>query len=121
MDKTFSETQGIAPFDWNKALDAAIAQEPEFETWKDLKYRAMRWPSCACGNQCAIIPRNDDPEDESGHGAPNDPDLFQLGLGFYSHVEQRQWAFAKQTLVYIEDRAEILIRQELAKLNQPTP
>lgn len=108
MDKTFSETVGLAPFDWRKEL---LAQQDGKGTknkyW--LYKRASAWITCACGNQCAIIPRID--------GVPKDSLLRGLGACFYVDIIAEQWSKALTTLDQIESRAAILIAQELQKFN----
>src|SRR6266853_2146737 len=107
MDKTFAETQGIAPFDWNKALDDVISVSPDNDTCNYLANKAESWVTCACGNQCAIIPRYDD------EGEPRDCDLADLGYKFYSSVGAKNFIKAKTILRDIEARSAILIKQEL--------
>lgn len=107
MDKTYAETQNEAPFDWNKAL----ANPPDYrsEEHDRLAEKAESWTTCACGNQCAIIPR---------FGArPEDAILASLGLSFYDEVSNGEWEKSKETLQAIEARSAILIQQELAKRN----
>lgn len=111
MDKTYSETQKVAAFDWNKALDRAILKEPDLSTIQRLYNKASVWTTCACGNQCAIIPRND--------GQPEDDDLRLLGLDFMYDVGVGDWKGAKLSLKAIEERSAILIAQELEKLRFP--
>lgn len=114
-DKTYAETQGKAPFDWNRALDSAIAEEPDHITWRQLCHRAQDWVTCAVGNQCAIIPRC-----KSWRGQPYDDRLSNLGLRFFDAVEDRGWRSAKILLDNIEQRSAYLIKEELAKLRSET-
>lgn len=110
MDKTYAETKGHAPFDWNKALDEALFQEPDDATHHALSARAKAWTTCACGNACAIIPRYQS-------GSPKDDMLGDLGRHFFIRVFYRRWDDAKATLRRIEERSQALITEELAKLN----
>lgn len=110
-DKTYAETQGEAPFDWWKAIDNpprinSVAHEL-------LMQKSKSWATCACGNQCAIIPRLDD-EDQ---GRPIDGKLLDLGARFHSYVVSCEWMRAKNILSLIEERSGILIAEELSKLN----
>lgn len=126
MDRTYSEATGHAPFDWNKWLDAAIA-DPESVTQKEherVRGLSFHWVTCACGNQCAIIPRIEHPivldpsEEHAGPGMPEDTVLANLGGDFHANITTREWSEAKQILRDIEIRADLLIKEELAKLNQ---
>lgn len=119
MDKTYSELCGKPAFDWNKALDSAIQYEPDEESAKLLFNRASEWSLCACGNQCAIIPRfgNESQKWPNCTGAPKDKTIRDLGLCFMDEIEDRLWGTAKSTLGKIEARSTILIAEELAKLN----
>lgn len=106
-DKTYSETVGEKPFDWWHALDHPQEFPPDY-----LADKAAEWTTCACGNQCAIIPR-------TTYGDPIDQLLMWSGAKFYSDVENQHWEDAKLTLRRIEARSAILIAEELAKLNAP--
>lgn len=103
--KTYTETRNREPFDWNKALE----NPPELgsERHSELDDLAAMWVTCACGNQCEIIPR-------TGTGAPNDRTLKKLGVDFSDHIELGEWEKAKKTLYKIEERSAQIIK-ELAK------
>jgi|SRR6185437_10517233 len=74
--KTYAETQGKAPLDWN----AFLAKESyTYDQLTDARNRASSWVTCACGNQCDIIPRDLD-------GAPIDAALDDLGSSFYNAI-----------------------------------
>lgn len=76
----FSVTEKEPFYDWNKALSyqrvlpAAILKE-----MADL---ASSWVTCACGNQCAIIPRHGD--------CPDDTGLARLGGKFSEYIDQME-------------------------------
>lgn len=81
--KTYIESKGGDPFDWYKFL----LEGPFTSTsLMDAKEKAGRWPTCACGNQCDIIPRFEAGRDNPGYGwktgEPFDERLRQLGLKF---------------------------------------
>lgn len=123
MDRTYAETTGHAPFDWNKWLDAAIADPNSITKEEHAKVCGLsfKWVTCACGNQCAIIPRYEtgvEPEDDPGPGMPEDPVLQSLGGDFHAEITYKGWGEAKRVLQDIEARSAILIQEELAKLNQ---
>lgn len=70
--KTYAEAEGKEPFDWNAFLSKTSV------TWEELlsaRERARSWITCACGNQCDIIPRNT-------HGVPEDSILHTHGAEF---------------------------------------
>lgn len=112
MDKTFAETKGAASFDWNKLLDDFIAGKDG--DWDQAAILARDWITCACGNQCAIIPRF------KGSGQPCDQALSDLGTSFFNHIISGHPKRAKRTLRKIEARSAQLIAIELAKLNGQT-
>lgn len=114
-DKTYAETQGQPAFDWRTTLDKAINRdlgdglnEDEHEALIEL---AQGWVTCACGNQCAIIPRDI-------NGQPRDENLIRLGARFFYAIEDGEWEYAKEVLEQIEARSDILIKQELAILKE---
>lgn len=121
MDKTFAETQGEAPFDWNKWLDMAIKSQPDAKDMDDKYWLSAQWTTCACGNQCAIIPRFEYDEEygdfDKVKSAPMDSDLRRLGIRFHHEISRRNWIFAKDVLQQIEARSAILIAEELSKLS----
>lgn len=109
-DKTYSETRDEAPFDWHQAL-----RFPEMHDHPRLCDMAASWVTCACGNQCAIIPRAvAGKEDDVRRGADR------------RHPE-RAWIrvcgcsaeYAERILFGIEARSAILIAEEPAKRNTP--
>lgn len=103
---TYSQSQGKEIFDWNKFLEKDNYEFDEIiEAWR----KATSWVTCACGNQCDIIPRNK-------NGAPDDEILFNLGLRFENQI----WLMknskifkdnAIRTLKMIEKRSQFLINE----------
>ena len=103
--KTYTETEGQDPFDWNAFLNKEFITEDEwFEAW-DL---AGNWVTCACGNQCDIIPRD-------AHGIPDDSILNGLGIDFHVSIAHEDSLEAKEVLKLIEERSAFLINK--IKLN----
>ena len=102
-NKTYSEEKGEEVFDWNKALSAKRISD---KTWDELVKKAGDWVTCACGNQCAIIPRNED-------GEPKDKVLTLLGgiEGFFGAIRNRDREYAIELLALIETRSEQLIKK----------
>lgn len=70
--KTFAETKGEPPFDWNAFLAKDQFTEDEMIKALDL---SGEWVTCACGNLCAALPRTPD-------GEPLDCELAKLGCEF---------------------------------------
>lgn len=109
-DKTYSEIKGVPAFDWRSVLDTARVHGMEASEHEKIYKLAAGWVTCACGNQCAIIPRNSD-------GTPFDSLLSSYGMYFANYVLHGEWKDAQETLLSIEHRSKILIAEELAKLN----
>lgn len=102
-NKTYSEEEGKEAFDWNKALSAKNISN---ETWEFLEKKARSWTTCACGNQCAILPR-------MVSGRPVDYLLATLGGnddGFYGAILRRDKVEASHLLRLIEMRSAYLIK-----------
>lgn len=115
--KTFAETQGKKRFDWNAFLDFADRhgiQSPQIN-WHIADKLARSWVTCACGNQCAVIPRAGADAESGLGGAPDDRRLRNLGLDFMYEIEARDVVSARATLKKIERRSAELI----ATLTQP--
>lgn len=74
--KKYVETQGKAPFDWNAFLVKFEYTKEELTEGLTL---ARSWVTCACGNLCDIIPREQE-------GAPEDMYLASLGQKFFERI-----------------------------------
>lgn len=86
--KTYAETQGELPFDWLRWLQHVRINIGKNKLEKIL-HLAANWPTCACGNQCSVIPRYPhyyDPK-SVGPDAPLDDNLRDLGMAFYCYVK----------------------------------
>lgn len=115
--KTFAESQNEQPFDWNRFLSKKSYSEQELI---DAVHRSKSWTTCACGNQCFIIPRN-----SSDHNRPVDDKLKILGVEFYEAIKYMLTSIdqpdllkeyhesAKDALAQIELRSSILIKREI--------
>lgn len=97
--KTYAETKGAEPFDWNKALKG-LRTGIRAQNQTELSIRAKSWVTCACGNLCAEIPRW-----KFEKGRPVDERLADLGADFACHVAACKWSEARQTLAEIEKRS----------------
>jgi hypothetical protein len=114
---SYAAQHGTA-FDWN----AFLAREMESFTYEELAKAAKLskgWVTCACGNQCAIIPRSE-------CHAPWDRELRELGVEFCGEIDRMRKAFlinrnrfnklrneARKTLAAIERRAQEIIFEML--------
>lgn len=98
---TFAQENNRA-FDWNAFLNKKNIEHYE---WAYARIKAGSWVSCACGNQCSIIPRYG-MDDE-----PKDIILSDLGgrKGFFGAIKQRNIPKAKIFLRLIEIRSNQLI------------
>src|SRR5215217_4099768 len=82
MDKlTYQQKVKATPFNWLDFLETSKHSLDEMQKAKEL---AGNWPTCAVGNQCAVIPRDSD-------GEPVDNLLSVLGSEFYKHI--KNWWF----------------------------
>lgn len=104
--RTYAESKGKKPFDWNEFLNKENITEEE---WDNASKLAQEWVTCACGNQCDVIPRNDD-------GDPKDWKLTSLGCLFFRFITLKRADDAKITLKAIEKRSAYLI-DKLNKTN----
>jgi hypothetical protein len=109
--KTYAEKEKQKPFDWNKFLDKAIAGDTTRNEEAKAELLANDWVTCACGNQCAIIPRDEE-------GEPIDEELQELGNDFSNHINDKDWEGAKRCLVDIESRSALLIDQKIKEAKE---
>ncbi|WP_216726053.1 hypothetical protein [Hymenobacter siberiensis] len=116
---THAEAHGREPFDWNKFL----AETHDDDEWEAAVELSGQWTTCACGNQCDIIPRMT-PEllDENSFimkaiGEPMDSQLSQLGIDFHKAIGRKNVHWAKQVLAEIEDRSSELLFAILSSSN----
>jgi hypothetical protein len=111
-EKTFTEANGRKPFDWNAFLNQKHFTLAEMRI---AQAKAESWVTCACGMQCAAIPRHP-------KGMPMDLHLADLGEHFMDHINNMAGASnghlrslhqqkAKDVLAKIETRAAELIRE----------
>jgi hypothetical protein len=104
MQKELGET-----FDWNKFLKNAIRRKTPLDKkeWDKVESLARDWVTCACGNQCSVIPRDEDNE-------PLDDTLRSLGIQFHRKIQDCNWKDAKEILKEIEHRS-VEIIDEISK------
>lgn len=114
----YCEFRNHFPFDWNAFL---MQKSYTYKELVDASLLAKSWVTCACGNQCAIIPRSRD-------GVPIDDTLMKLGKDFLIYITKMKCACneeivmewqntARRCLKDIERRSAELIE----KIKKPTP
>ena len=101
--RTYVESQNQKPFNWNTFIKKAIAVEVTKGEVKEATKLCQSWVTCACGNQCDAIPRNE-------LGAPKDDYLQNLGMHFMYLIRDHEWIQAKDTLEEIECRSIKLLK-----------
>lgn len=79
----YSITQKETYINWELALKKV--KIGDIARTQELMWLSESWVTCACGNQCEIIPRA-----QSGFfkGRPKDKDLRDLGLKFNEYVDE---------------------------------
>lgn len=113
----FVEVKAEKPFDWNKFLKNASRRKTPLSEEEHIQVskRSQSWVTCACGNQCAIIPRWSYDDTNMPHWAelnsPKDKKLNTWGIQFFRAVDAQKWKKAKEILNKIEGRSIVLIRQ----------
>ncbi len=103
MNRIYAESKNKPAFDWNEFLARSSWSNEDLLIATDL---AANWVTCACGNQCEIIPRRT-------HGCPVDFELKDLGLKFSEAIGFMRWARdpsfsaagAREILAAIEKRS----------------
>lgn len=117
-NKTYAEQKGERKFNWYKFLHQKknYCFSHMFQAWQ----LAKNWTTCACGNQCKIIPRYED-------GEPKDHLLNNLGINFYDLIDEMYYASvyninydhikadALLVLDKIEARSKLIIKRILEK------
>lgn len=99
----------VVNWDWELMQ---LKQNPQdTHRWHKLVIASASWVTCACGEQCAIIPRD-------GSGKPLDPELAKYGVGFNAAIEDQDRATARFYLNKIEERASVLIKEIEAAIAQ---
>ena len=96
---SYAAAQGVPPFDWN-----AFLLKPSYtdDEWQEAQNYANEWVTCACGNQCAVLPRGI-------NGVPMDRVLADLGAMFCDAIWARDISEAYYILQAIEQRATTLL------------
>ena len=91
-------------FDWLVFLQHAVDSHGAVNDTDYMRacQMAAEWPTCACGQLCKDLPRNE-------RFQPHDTDLSHLGGHFYAHVGARRWREALDTFKLIEERTAYLL------------
>ncbi len=76
--KSFAQSKGKEPFNWIEFLSRGDMEDYTFKELDNAMKLSGDWVTCACGNQCDILPRVD--------GVPEDEILRKLGYDFYHHI-----------------------------------
>jgi hypothetical protein len=106
-NRTYSETKNNTKFNWFDVLQARVENKQDSNSehsYQALVRKAGSWTTCACGNQCAIIPRYND-------GSPMDSKLGKLGMDFYHRIVDAEYSEAINILEQIEVRSSELIEE----------
>lgn len=130
ITKSYAQTKGKRPFDWEEFI---LSPEFSIQSLEAAQNKARSWVTCACGQQCSIIPRADS-------GVPMDDVLEELGAEFLIKIGDIKRAYrvlvgrvglpltqsnrlnghhqfmlsqmeALDTLIQIEERSAYLIKQ----------
>lgn len=101
LQTTYSEKLGRDPFNWNAFLNDDNLSSID---WSDAVGRAGNWVTCACGNECSVIPRDD-------IGEPLDGKLAHSGMKFFRAIKARSAELALHQLRDIEERVSYLLSQ----------
>jgi len=101
-------------YDWPQAIDDLENRCYDAEQCEEIMDAAEDWVTCACGNLCKDIPRDED-------GAPIDKKLWNLGCDFSVAIcnlasdgvrnKSIEAARARQILQDIETRAAELLNE----------
>ncbi|MGK0464816.1 hypothetical protein [Clostridium sp.] len=89
-------------WDWYKYLDSSEAIKQKYFT--DALSKSCDWVTCACGQLCNLLPKDD-------CKVPKDHELANLGVDFCDLIELCEWEEAIKTLDQIEIRTKFLLEQ----------
>jgi len=101
--KTYAETIGVSPIDWDACLQKLIDGEATQEELKIADQSSGSWETDPGANLSNAIPRDID-------GSPFDRKLISECLTFHTNVYFRDYFHARDTLARIKQRgAELLL------------
>ena len=87
-------------FDWNAFL---ASTDHDTDAWNEAYEYSGSWVTCACGNQCAVLPRDSE-------GEPCDKLLSKLGFDFHTAIGDEDALQARAILAAIERRSAYLLK-----------
>lgn len=91
-------------FNWLAVLkDLAAGMPLDYADHDQLMFRAMNWPTCACGQLCQALPRY------SSSKRPTDEETACLGVEFAQYIVERRWKGAITCFHEIEKRTDALL------------
>lgn len=94
-------------FNWVAVLKDAVAGAQITEEDQDkLRIMAGNWPTCACGQLCKNLPK------QNWDNKPLDNTLASRGLTFFHCIEEQDWTKALATFYKIEARTMELLDNE---------
>jgi len=99
---TYIQTKGNKPFNWFEVLKR---EKIDRKKWNNLAKLSVSWVTCAVGNQCSIIPRDD------MDGEPMDNKLKVLGFNFHQYIKTENRKGALDILEKIEIRSSEIIQE----------
>ena len=102
-NKTYCKKEKGYCIDWNQVLSIPENKITD-DMWEQMRRNSQDWVTCACGNQCSIIPRDE-------FGAPLDFTLRYHGKDFYTSINQRNIEEAKIHLKRIEEISSKIIQE----------
>jgi hypothetical protein len=92
-------------FNWFAVLKDLSAGAPcSINDQTKLSRMAGNWVTCACGQLCSVLPRNN-------MGRPLDVRLQMLGTAFFHRIEEKKWCEALSVLHRIEERSNELLER----------
>ena len=104
---TYAEKNNEESFDWNAFLDK---KEITQNKWEYASLISSQWVTCACGNQCDLIPRYKPGESPFEYwGTPKDSILRALGIEFNDFIEYQNIEMSKLILAKIEQRSAYIL------------
>jgi len=100
-----TETKKFDPsnWDWFAYLDAD--EDTKEKYWGEAIDKSSNWVTCACGQLCDALPRDNDTR------APEDDILSNLGVDFDQEIQSGDWDEARDVLFKIEARTTELLEQ----------
>lgn len=110
--KTYTAKRHHEETDWNWVLSnwddiqdsSKEHYKQESETKEHYKQESESWVTCACGNLCASIPRDED-------GGPTDNRLHKLGMNFSRALRDEKIKKARRILNKIEKRSTKILKK----------